>query len=877
MGSVRGVIFFAAVHMTDLKPAQYYQRLFCWFVPVELEHEVETRLRARRTVVFGLAMMFWAPVFAPIYQGLGSPRGALVIILTAVGIGVSMLSMRWTKSAALSGNLIAATVYACLVLLASFSGGIQSASLWWLAAVPIIGLLLGGVASGAIWTALSSIACIAFFALAWNGISVPNDIAVKDQAVLDCAAMCGIIVCAATLTLTFKVGEAAARRDLEVARSVSEQASRAKSEFLANMSHELRTPMNGILGLTELVLDGPLEGEQRDFLNSVHESGDNLLAILDEILDFSKIEAGKLALECRPFDLYETLGDALKPFGMRAHRKGLELTCHIDRDVPQFVSGDSVRLRQIVTNLVANALKFTEAGEVVVKVTCQSVDEEKVTMHLSVTDTGIGIPPEIQAIIFRAFEQADTSTTRRFGGTGLGLAICSQLVSLMQGQIDLESEVGGGSTFHLTVPFTVADGPSPHPRAMDLARFRDVRVLIVDDNASSRRSLEEILGNWEMQSDSTSDGPSALEMVRKAAAAGTPYRLVLIDSQMPEADGFEVAAQVQQQNPLGKIIMMLTSEDQRGDIDRCHSLAVATCLFKPLKQSEILESFAEILRYDVQETVRDVLDRPVRAARCDQLRVLLAEDSLVNQKLMVGLLERHGATVQVASNGREAVAACQSAEFDLVLMDVQMPEMDGLEATAEIRRRERGTAKHLPIIAVTAHAIPGDRQRCLKAGMDEYVAKPVRAEEFLDTIELVLRGAFRQSPDGEPGIGAEPCVEGEPAAIDWQETLQCVQGDRQILDTLIEAVLEEAPAMLQAVRRAVRDLDAKSLRVAAHTLKGAVRYFGARAVFDQAFALEQMGRDGTLEGAEPLVESLSRDLEQVLKELGEYANRDREK
>ena len=441
----------------------------------------------------------------------------------------------------------------------------------------------------------------------------------------------------------------------------------------------------------------------------------------------------------------------------------------------------------------------------------------------------------------------------------------------MQGQIGVESEAGGGSTFHFSIPFTVPKRPSPDPRAMDLARFHDMRVLIVDDNASSRHSLEEILAQWEMRSDSTSDGHRALEMTRKAAAAGEPYRLVLIDSQMPEADGFELAAQLQQQNLVGKIIMMLTSEDQRTDQDHCRLPAVATCLFKPLKWSEIFESFAEALRHGEQEIARDACDRPAHAARCDQLKVLLAEDSLVNQKLMVGLLQRHGATVQVANNGREALAACQVGQFDLVLMDVQMPEMDGLEATAEIRRQEKATAKHLPIIAVTAHAMPGDRRRCMEAGMDEYVTKPIRAEELFDTMELVLRRASPEHPE------AEPCVQGEPAAMDWHETLQCVQGDQQILDTLIEAVLEEAPAMLQAVRRAVHDLDAENLRVAAHTLKGAVRYFGARAVFNQAFALEQMGRNGTLEGAEPLVESLSCDLEQVLKELAEYANRDREK
>ena len=430
---------------------EHHRFIFRWFIPTELDRDAETRLPAIRTVVFGFAMLFWAPIFAPIYHLLGSPRGAFVIMLTAVAIITSMFSLRLTKSVVLTGNLIASAVYFCLVSLAGCSGGIESASLWWLAAVPIIGLLLCGNRSGIAWTIVSCVTCAAFFLLDWNGIEVPNDIGPESHKLLDIAALCGIIVCATSLTLTFKLGEGAARKALENARDASEQANRAKSEFLANMSHEIRTPMNGILGLTELVLDSQLSSEQRDFLTAVHDSGDDLLAVLNEILDFSKIEAGKLVLETRPFDLFETLGDTLKPLGSRAHRKGLEVTCHIHRDVPQFVVGDAARLRQIVINLVGNAVKFTAAGEVSLDVTCRSSDGDKVILHFTVHDTGIGIPEEKQGDIFRAFEQVDGSTTREYGGTGLGLAISSRLAKSMH-RPDMgliESELGRGSAFPL--------------------------------------------------------------------------------------------------------------------------------------------------------------------------------------------------------------------------------------------------------------------------------------------------------------------------------------------------------------------------------------------------------------------------------------------
>ena len=842
--------------------------IFRWFVPTELNRDAESRLPAIRAVVFGFAMLFWAPIFAPIYHLLGSPRGAAVILLTAVAIMLSMLSLRLTKSVVLTGNLIAAAVYICLVALAGCSGGMESASLWWLAAVPIIGLLLCGIRSGIAWTIVSCVAGAVFFILAWNGISVQDDILAENHKFLDVAALCGIIVCATTLTLTFKLGEDGARKAVEDARDASEEANRAKSEFLANMSHEIRTPMNGILGLTELVLESQLSVQQRDFLTTVHESGDNLLAILDEILDFSKIEAGKMELETGPFDLQENLGDTLKVLGVRAQKKGLELTCHIHRDVPRFVVGDATRLRQIIVNLVGNAVKFTRVGEVALDVDCRPQDSQEVTLHFAVRDTGIGIPQEKQETVFCAFEQADGSTTRQYGGTGLGLAISSRLAEAMQGQIWVESEAGRGSTFHFTAVLLRAESRVFDPRMTDQIPLRGVRVLVVDDNCSSQRSLKETLLTWGMVPEFAADGFVALQMVRRSIEQRKPYRLLLIDARMPGMNGFELAERVrEEQLAVGEILMMLTSGGPSADTDRCDSLRIAGRIRKPIMQFELLDAFAAALREPGEKDAGPIRDSSSSVARLDGVKILLAEDSLVNQKVIAGLLERQGSKVTIANNGRAALRTLDAEDFDLVLMDVQMPEMDGLEAAAEIRRREQSTKRHLPIIAVTAHAMKEDRDRCLDAGMDEYLTKPVRSEHLYDTIDLVLRGA--PASRGR----AKATVNSTAMMVDWDWALRSVHDDREILQSLVESALQEAPAMMEAVRQAIGDRKTEDLRMAAHSLKQSFRYLGVPEVLDEAVELERMGRDGCFERAAAIAETLAANLQHVLQELRDDTQR----
>jgi two-component system, sensor histidine kinase and response regulator len=529
---------------------------------------------------------------------------------------------------------------------------------------------------------------------------------------------------------------------LRFAKEAAEAANRAKSSFLANMSHEIRTPMNAIIGMTELVLDTKLTPSQSEYLAMVRESADSLLALINDILDFSKIEAGKLELHSGVFDLYEELGNTVKSFGLRAHSKGLELACRISPDAPVRLIGDAHRLRQIVVNLLGNAVKFTERGEVVLEVEVQSQSARDVLLHFAVIDTGIGIPADMLDKVFDAFEQADSSTTRKFGGTGLGLAISSRLAELMEGRIWAESDAGRGSRFHFTARFERPGVNEAGAASEKPARVGDTKVLVVDDNATNRRILEEILGNWGMRPTAASGVREALKLLGEAYQSGKPYDLVLTDANMPELDGFELAKRVDEDKQLGStVIMMLTSGDRPGDVARCEQFGVAAYLLKPIKQSELFDAIVAALGIVSAEDDAAKPEAVQGLVQPRPLRILLAEDSLVNQKLAVGVLEKSGHRVTVASDGVEAIAALESREFDLVLMDVQMPKMDGFEATAAIRAKEKLSGGHVPIIAMTAHAMKGDRQRCIDSGMDDYVAKPIRAEQLFQTINALLATA----------------------------------------------------------------------------------------------------------------------------------------